>query len=181
MSTVLFTCAGGDVSLPTLRMCDREEGGHLVVHPPQPVWERHALPPHTLAAWSLLVAATGQAMLACLPCLQGGCLNYWEAGNWALHPDAPPQGPKTPQIHRRVHHHVLGRCPTAQRPGWRWGEAPVFAHHDQAQAHSDRCQPLNDAECAAVRAHLQQHWPFWAQALGERAAERAGCVTGRVA
>jgi hypothetical protein len=63
MSTVLFTCTDGEVSLPHLLLCDREDGGHLVVHPPREVWERSLLPPAELAAWSLLVAATGKTML----------------------------------------------------------------------------------------------------------------------
>lgn len=170
MSTVLFTCAGGRVSLPHVRLCDREDGGHLVVHPPREVWERSELPPAELAAWSLLVAATGRAMLQALPVLRDGCLNYWEAGNWALHPDAPPQGPKDPRIHRRVHHHVLGRHPRAAAEAWRWGEAPCFQRHADAAAWSDRCSPLDASECQAIAQTLARIWPEWARVLPAAAA-----------
>lgn len=40
--------------------------------------------------WSFLVAATGRAMINALPQLEGGCVNYFDAGNWALHDAAPP-------------------------------------------------------------------------------------------
>ena len=169
MPAVLFTCAGGQVSLPHLLLCDREDGGHLVVHPPRDIWERSLLPPAELAAWSLLVAATGRAMLETLPCLRDGCLNYWEAGNWALHPDAPPKGPKHPPTHRRVHHHVLGRSPDAKHAGWRWGEAPRFQPHDQAAAWSAQCAPLTGRECRAIAQVLERLWPAWARVLPEPA------------
>jgi hypothetical protein len=35
--------------------------------------------------WSFLVTAAGKAMLDVLPQLQGGCINYFDAGNWQLH------------------------------------------------------------------------------------------------
>ena len=62
-------------------------------------------------------------MLATLPQLKGGCINYWEAGNWALHGDADPRGPKTPEAHRRVHLHLLGRQRAFEIRGQRIGIA----------------------------------------------------------
>ena len=58
MTRTLLEVAGGRVSLPTRTLCDRTDGGHLVVHPPRPVWDRCALDAHEITAWSLLVAAT---------------------------------------------------------------------------------------------------------------------------
>ena len=54
-----------------------------------------------LMLWSFLVAATGRAMLEVLPQLADGCINYWEAGNWALHDDAAPSGPRCGRSRRR--------------------------------------------------------------------------------
>jgi len=42
-----------------------------------------------------------QAMLKVLPQLESGCINYWEAGNWALNFEAEPRGPKIAPVHRR--------------------------------------------------------------------------------
>jgi hypothetical protein len=146
----LFKCAGGEVVLPDLVLVDREDGGHLVVNPPRVVWERSELAASELAAWSFLVAATGRAMLENLPQLAGGCINYWEAGNWSLHADAEPRGPKPPREHRQVHLHLLGRSTLAKSPSWRWGEAPVFPEfarrHEWASGHT----PLSSDECRAV-------------------------------
>ena len=109
-----------------LVLVDREDGGNLVVNPPRAVWERGELTAGELTAWSHLVAATGAAMLRTLPQLEGGCINYWEAGNWALNDAADPAGPKTAPAFRSVHLHLLGRSRFARSPDWAWGEAPRF-------------------------------------------------------
>jgi hypothetical protein len=59
-----------------------------------------------------------------LPQLEGGCVNYFEAGNWALNDAAPPRGSKTAPEHRRMHMHIFCRSRGARHPSWRWGEAP---------------------------------------------------------
>jgi hypothetical protein len=156
MSSPIFTCPGGTVVLPTKILCDRGDGGHLIVNPPRAVWERSCLTPLELVQWSLLVAATGQAMLETLPVLQDGCINYWEAGNWALHPMAEPVGPKTPILHRRVHLHLLGRSPHAQHPDWRWGESPRFPDYAESDRWCAQFAPLIAQECADVVERLTE-------------------------
>jgi diadenosine tetraphosphate (Ap4A) HIT family hydrolase len=150
----IITAAGGVVTLPDLVLVDRADGGHLIVNPPREVWERSELSNDELAAWSLLVAAAGQAMLEVLPQLSGGCINYWEAGNWSLHPDAEPRGPKTPRQHRRVHMHLLGRSPHSNDPSWQWGEAPRFPEFRERQTWAAKNQRLTADECAAIAAHV---------------------------
>ena len=49
MSNVIHACAGGTVVLPGKVLCDRRDGGHLLVNPPRPVWERSCLTPEELA------------------------------------------------------------------------------------------------------------------------------------
>ncbi len=133
MTLCILRFPGGSVVMPprNLVLVDREEGGNLIVNPPREVWERGELSPEELGAWGILVAATGSAMLTTLPQLQGGCVNYWEAGNWALNQDAPPAGLKDARMHRRVHLHLLGRSPRAKSPSWAWGEAPTFPRYGQ--------------------------------------------------
>lgn len=150
MSFVLFSNRGGTIVRPDKLLCDRQDGGHLIVNPPRPVWERSCLGPDELAQWSLLIAATGRAMLEALPVLQGGCINYWEAGNWALNDQAEPVGPKDPQAHRRVHLHLLGRSRHARDPDWRWGESPRFPSFAESTRWASRFAPLSDAESDAV-------------------------------
>ena len=113
MSRTLFTCQGGDILLSSLVFLSRQDGGHLLVMPPRSVWERYELTPVELTLWSFLVAATGRAMIETLPQLEGGCLNYFEAGNWALNDQAEPKGPKTAKEYRNVHMHLLGRSRTS--------------------------------------------------------------------
>lgn len=150
-SDVLLVDAGGTVMLPSPRpMVSREDGGHLIVNPPRDVWERSELTDVELASWGRLVAATGRAMIDVLPQLTGGCVNYWEAGNWSLHDDAAPAGPKVVQTHRRVHLHVLGRSPSASHPSWRWGEAPVFPRFADRVAWAAEFERLTPDECHAV-------------------------------
>ena len=150
MSYEIFICSGGSIVRPVKVLCDRQDGGHLIVNPPRPVWERSCLTPDELARWTLLVAATGRAMLETLPVLEGGCLNYWEAGNWALNDLAEPIGPKNVQTCRRVHLHVFGRSRNARDPDWRWGESPKFPDFVQSEKWTSRFSPLLEPECHRI-------------------------------
>jgi diadenosine tetraphosphate (Ap4A) HIT family hydrolase len=152
----LFAGPGGSIERPTRVLCDRADGGHLIVNPPRPVWERSELTALELAQWGWLVAATGRAMLDVLPVLAGGCLNYWEAGNWALNDAAPPAGAKRVQDHRRVHLHLFGRSRTAGHADWAWGESPRFPTYADSAAWAAQFAPLDDSECAAVVARAVQ-------------------------
>jgi hypothetical protein len=149
---VLLQASGGTVCLPdpATIMIDRADGGQLVVNPPRRVWDRTALSPAELVAWNALVAATARAMLECLPQLEGGCVNYWDAGNWALNDAADPAGPKTGPDHRVLHQHVIGRSPRSADPDWRWGESPFFPAFADRTAWSRGKTALTPAECAAI-------------------------------
>lgn len=151
MKTLLRT-DGGSLVLPEAAsvLCSRLDGGNLQVLPPRPVWERSALTADELAQWSFLVAAAGAAMLASLPQLDGGCLNYWEAGNWALNDAAAPVGPKRAPEFRRMHLHLLGRSRTASHPSWRWGESPRFPEFAERHTWSVGLERLTADECRAI-------------------------------
>lgn len=152
MPRTLFTCAGGQLALPDhgAILVSRQDGGNLLVNPPREVWERSELTPTELTYWSFLVAAAGQAMLRTLPQLQGGCINYWEAGNWALNFEAEPRGPKTGPEHRRVHLHLLGRSRTAASPDLRWGEAPRFPDFADRKRWAAAHERLTSDECQRI-------------------------------
>ena len=151
VSTAIVSSAGGTVTLPSLVLLDRADGGHLVVHPPRTVWERSELTSRELGSWARLVSATGAAMLECLPQLRGGCVNYWDAGNWSLNDAAGPIGPKQVEAHREVHLHLFGRSRTAAHPSWLWGEAPAFPRFANRLEWARNFQPLSADECAAIR------------------------------
>ncbi len=131
-------------------LADREDGGNLVIDPPRPVWERSVLSVAELTAWSWLVAATGEAMLKVLPQLAGGCINYWEAGNWALNPAAEPVGPKTGPEHRNVHMHLIGRSRMPSSPDHAWGEAPRFPSFADRLAWASGHSRFSAQECLAI-------------------------------
>ncbi len=152
MSRILFNCRGGHLALPDkgAALVSREDGGNLLVIPPRDVWERSELTPDELTHWSFLVAAAGQAMLRILPQLDGGCLNYFEAGNWALNFAAEPRGLKTGPDHRRVHLHLLGRSRNAADPSWQWGEAPKFPDYADRKVWASKHELLSAAECRSI-------------------------------
>jgi hypothetical protein len=158
MPLPIFRTTGGEVLLPNadLVLVDRTDGGNLIINPPREVWERSELTPDELVQWSFLVAAAGRAMIDALPQLENGCVNYWEAGNWALNPAAEPRGLKTGPQHRRVHMHLLGRSRRAASLSWRWGEAPMFpAFHDRfswAKPH----RRLEPQECRSIVTRLRE-------------------------
>ncbi|MBI1850667.1 MAG: hypothetical protein HYR85_10025 [Planctomycetes bacterium] len=158
MRLKLFTCVGGHIVLPDRRLVlvSREDGGNLCVDPPRAVWERSELTPAELTSWSFLVAATGRAMLDVLPQLDGGCINYWEAGNWALNDDAEPKGTKkAAREHRIVHMHLLGRSRAAASPSWKWGEAPVFPRFGERHAWAATHERLSPEECRRIVARTE--------------------------
>jgi hypothetical protein len=153
----LFSCEGGRLILPAreLLLASREDGGNLCVLPPREVWERSELTRLELTLWSFLVAAAGRAMLDVLPQLEGGCINYWDAGNWRLNDQADPPGPKTAREFRSLHLHLLGRSPRASNPAWRWGEAPVFPTFAERHTWAVRFERLNATECRDVVARVE--------------------------
>ena len=152
MAKKLFSCEGGQIILPDIgaALIDRADGGNLVVNPPKDVWERSELTADELKLWSYLVAATGQSMLEVLPQLEGGCINYWEAGNWALNEQAEPKGFKTAKNSRSVHLHLLGRGPRATNPNVKWGEAPKFPDYADRLAWTENNELLNTEECRKI-------------------------------
>lgn len=152
MSLTLVRSSGGRLTLPDRRLVlvDRGDGGNLVVHPTRPVWDRGELTGDQLVQWSFLVAAAARAMLERLPQLVGGCINYWDAGNWALNEAAVPAGPKQGPTHRRVHLHLLGRSPSAASPAWQWGEAPRFPSFQDRFAWAEGHRWLEPTESRAV-------------------------------
>ena len=191
MRRTLFTCAGGHLALPDkgAALLGREDGGNLLVLPPRDVWERGELTPIELTQWSFLVAAAGQAMLKVLPQLESGCINYWEAGNWALNFAAEPRGAgsrgigsrgigssgigssgiKSGPEHRRVHMHLLGRSRTSTDPSWQWGEAPKFPDYADRQAWAAKHELLSAAECRQIVAEaervLRERYGFTSQEI----------------
>ena len=153
MSLKIFKCVGGEIVLPNkeLVLVDAQDGGNLIVNPPREVWERSELNPVELTNWSFLVAATGKAMLETLPQLQDGCINYWEAGNWALNESAHPPGVfKTAKEFRKVHLHLLGRNPRSINSDMKWGEAPNFPNFSERFVWAAKNERLIADECVKI-------------------------------
>ncbi len=150
MSEILFSCDGGKIILPRLAHIDRQDGGHLMVQPSKIVWERKELSVEELTLWSFLVAATGEAMLTQLPQLEGGCINYFDAGNWQLHKNRAPKGDKNVSESRKIHMHLYGRSRNAKHPDWLWGEAPKFPDFDEWEKWASQFKRLNSAECKLI-------------------------------
>lgn len=152
MAIDLLRCSGGTIVLPDteLTLVSREDGGNLIVNPPRDVWERSLLSAEELRDWGALVAATGHAMLRSLPQLEGGCINYWEAGNWALNDKAEPRGPKRAPDARSVHMHLLGRSRLAASPNLKWGEAPDFPQFSDRFEWAAKHERLTPAETLLI-------------------------------
>lgn len=147
---IILTSPGGTLCVPASPMINRADGGNLCVEPPKHIWDRSELNREELIQWSLLIAASGRAMLDVLPQLVGGVINYWEAGNWSLNEAANPQGPKVGSLHKSVHMHLIGRSPNATDPDWHWGEAPIFPTYEQSKAWMVNKKSLNSDEYQAI-------------------------------
>ena len=145
------------------------------MNPLRPVWERGELTPDELTQWAFLVAAAGAAMLDALPQLDGGCINYWEAGNWALNDDADPIGPKRAPDFRRMHLHLLGRSRGATSPSWRWGESPRFPSFAERGTWSAGLERLQAAECRAIVERIEERLVSHYRVDRASIAPRAAC------
>jgi hypothetical protein len=152
MSLTLLRGDGGALVLPDRAnlLVSREHGGNLVVNPPRLVWERSELTAEELTQFAFLVSAAGRAMIDTLPQLAGGCINYWEAGNWALNDDAEPRGRKEARSFRSMHLHLLGRSPASTDPAWKWGESPRFPAFAERHSWAARFQRLTAEECRQI-------------------------------
>jgi diadenosine tetraphosphate (Ap4A) HIT family hydrolase len=152
VSLILFACEGGHLVLPDRGslLLGRESGGHIIVLPPRQVWERSELTPGELGCFAFLVAAAGRAMIDTLPQLEGGCVNYFDAGNWALNDEAEPKGRKIASAHRKMHQHLLGRSPASTDPSWQWGESPRFPAFAEKDSWAAGFERLTAAECYQV-------------------------------
>jgi hypothetical protein len=157
MSIRIFSTNGGTVVLPdrTTVLLDRQNGGNLVVLPVRTVWERGELSSNELTNFSFLVAATAKAMLEVLLQLKDGCINYWEAGNWALNDQAEPAGRKKAKEFRKMHLHLLGRSPGSTDPRWVWGESPDFPRFIDRHTYSQAYERLRSDECRNVIAQAE--------------------------
>jgi diadenosine tetraphosphate (Ap4A) HIT family hydrolase len=155
VAKALYKGEGGSIVVPRLLFLDREDGGHLQVNPPRKVWERSELTARELVQWSFLVAAAGRAMIDVLPQLEGGCVNYFEAGNWALNDRAKPYGRKRAREHRNMHMHLFGRSPDARHKSWRWGEAPRLPDFAERDRFAKGFRALDTSECAAIIARTR--------------------------
>jgi hypothetical protein len=164
VSATLFATSGGRIVLPlgASLLVSRENGGALLVLPPRPVWERSELAAAELADWSFLVAAAGGAMLESLPQSARRLHQLLEAGNWALHDDAEPRGPKTAPAFRQMHLHLLGRSRRSTSPAWKWGESPRFPAFAERHTWGRDFEPLRAAECLDIvtrlESRLRQHY-----------------------
>jgi len=148
---IIYRGAGGTVVLPKMVFLDRTDGGHLIINPPKEVWEASELSALDHSHWCFLYGAIGRAMIDVLPQLDGGCVNYFEAGNWALGDAAPPKGKKKrAPDYRRVHMHVFGRSPRAKHASWRWGEAPRLPDYKDRKKWAAGFAPLEKKECDAI-------------------------------
>lgn len=159
-----------------LVLVSREDGGNLVANPPRPVWERSELTRDELSHWAFLVAAAGRAMIDTLPQLDGGCVNYWEAGNWALNESAEPAGRKNARDFRKMHLHLLGRSPASTDPSWKWGESPKFPAFADRHTYSSQYERFTPQECEAIVVRAESLLKSRYQMPGSDIASRTACA-----
>jgi hypothetical protein len=144
---ILTVATMGTVIVPSIPHKDRKFGGHLMINPrPLKSKEVHHVSdlmehPAIWLGFQLLCSIVERAMLEVLPCLNGeacagrkGVTNFFEAGNWGLHYQRSPIGPKDASA-KKVHAHLFGRSPLEPNPPrnladrmlhWGWGEAPYW-------------------------------------------------------
>lgn len=135
------------VEAPEKPLIDRQDGGHIVINPIEPVADRQMLTPYQAIDLMRLTIVAGHAMREVMRShgIDIGRINYQDNGNWSVF---APGGPT-------LHIHLYGRAIHARIQ--RYGEATYFPHRDREPEFYSRLEPLTQADIRAM-GHEIQKW-----------------------
>lgn len=144
--TIIFDSGNFIVEAPEKPLVDRNDGGHIVIHPKNNIPDRQHLTPRRAIELMRLTIVAGQAMTTVMTChgIEIGRINYQDNGNWSVF---KPGGAV-------LHIHLYGRAKNAVYQ--RYGQACFFPHRDEQPAYYEPFQPLTSADVMAMRNEIQK-------------------------
>jgi diadenosine tetraphosphate (Ap4A) HIT family hydrolase len=119
---------------------DRDDGGHIVIHPRERLTDRQALSPKLAIELMRLTMVTGEAMTKVMNRrgVDIGRINYQDNGNWSVF---KPEGP-------HLHIHLYGRAKSAKVH--KYGQACYFPHRDDQPGYYENFKPLNEEDVKEI-------------------------------
>lgn len=134
------------IEAPIKPLVDRQDGGHLIIHPVVAVTDRQQLTPELAIELMRLTIVAGQVMCDVMRRhgVDIGRINYQDNGNWSVF---APGG-------ATMHIHLYGRAISARIQ--RYGEATFFPHRDREPEFYSHLQPLQHDDLVAMRAEVEK-------------------------
>ncbi|MBR9705436.1 hypothetical protein GOV14_00210 [Candidatus Pacearchaeota archaeon] len=125
---------------------DRDDGGHIKIHPKVRVTDRQQLSSKQAIELMRLTIVVGQAMTKVMN--EHGVdierINYQDNGNWAVfEPEGPP-----------LHIHLYGRAKSAKIQ--KYGQACYFPHRDEKPEYYKDFKPLNKEDVKDIRKEIKK-------------------------
>ncbi len=125
---------------------DRDDGGHIIIHPKVRILNRQELSPEHAIELMRLTVVAGQAMTKIMNehGIDIGRLNYQDNGNWSVF---KPGG-------SYLHVHLYGRAKNAKIH--KYGQACFFPHSEENPEYYKSFKPLNEDDVRDIKAEIKR-------------------------
>jgi len=124
---------------------DRDDGGHIKIHPKIRTLDRQHLSPKQAIELMRLTVVVGQAMTKVMNDhgVDIGRINYQDNGNWTV---LKPEG-------SYLHIHLYGRAKSAKIQ--RYGQACHFPHKEEQPEFYANLKPLTEEDVISIRKEIE--------------------------
>lgn len=135
-----------NVEVPKLILVDRDDGGHIEIHPKIKVCNRQDLSPEQSIELARLTSVVGQALDTVMneKGVDIGRINYQDNGNWDVFSKNGPH----------LHIHIFGRAKSAK---WNvYGKALYFPRVEEKLEYYKNFKPLNADDILSIRKEINR-------------------------
>ncbi len=125
---------------------DRDEGGHIKIHPKVRVADRQQLTSKQAIELMRLTIVVGEAMTKIMNehGVDIGRINYQDMGNWTVF---RPEGPY-------LHVHLYGRAKSAKIQ--KYGQICYLPHRDEKPEFYENFKPLTEEDVTGIRKEIER-------------------------
>lgn len=142
---IIYTSANFIIEAPNEPLVDRNDGGHIVIHPKIKVIDRQQLNVQQAIEMMRMTIVAGQALKDVMTAhgVHIGRINYQDNGNWSVF---DPEGPS-------LHVHLFGRATTARYQ--KYGEACYFPNKKNHPEYYRNFKQLTSLDIMAMRLQIE--------------------------
>lgn len=144
--TMIYTSENFFVEAVEKAHVDRNDGGHIAIHPKVRILDRQQLSPKLSIELMRLTVVVGQAMTKIMNehGVDIGRINYQDNGNWSVF---KPEGSS-------LHIHVYGRAKSAKIH--KYGQACFFPHIEEKPEYYEDFKPLNEDDVKDLKTEIER-------------------------